>query len=176
LSVIRTGPQLRDAIEPLRHPTRISGASGPFFRLSLARPAPGFSSRTVPSRPPAAIHDVRSIDFVTSLARTRPETTAQANDSERRVARVSREIASKAPEIPAGRQRSRDLRLSPTGRDRTGAPSAAPALGWRCDFPRRLACERRSGFWPNHCHVTNSGDPEFELLKGISLKTLRLNK
>ena len=32
--------------------------------------------------------------------RTRPETTAQANDSERRVASVSREIASKAPRSP----------------------------------------------------------------------------
>ena len=81
--------------------------------------------------------------------------------------RVSPEIASKAREIPAGRRRSRDLRLPPTSRDRTGDPGAAPALGWRCDFPRRLACERRRSCWPNTCrrsdkveleHVANTHD------------------
>ena len=70
-----------------------------------------------------------SFDFVTSASRIRPATAAQANDSERRVARVSREIASKAPEIAAGRQRSRDLRESPTGRARTGAPARHPRWG-----------------------------------------------
>src|SRR5438093_13761011 len=52
------------------------------------------------------------VHFVTSATRLGPETTAQANDSEWRVAGVSREIASRAPEIAAGRQRSRDLRGS----------------------------------------------------------------
>jgi hypothetical protein len=66
-------------------------------------------------------------DSGTSASPVRPEYCCAANDSERRVARVSREIASKAPEIAAGRQRSRDLRKSPTNRDRS-------------DFPRRLAC------------------------------------
>jgi hypothetical protein len=46
-------------------------------------------------------------------ARGELETAAQANDSERRVANVSREIDSQAPEIAAGRQKSRDLRASP---------------------------------------------------------------
>jgi hypothetical protein len=64
------------------------------------------------------------------------ETAARANDSERRVASVSREIAATAPEIAAGRQSSRDLRVPPTSRESS-------------DFPRRLACERRSSFGLN---------------------------
>jgi hypothetical protein len=71
-------------------------------------------------------------DFVTSATCIRPETTAQANDSERRVASASREIASKAPEIAAGLQKSRDLRVPPTSRDRSvfPPPSSVFAAQW----------------------------------------------
>ena len=91
-----------------------------------------------------SLHVVRDMDFVTSLARIRPETTAQANDSERRVASVSREIASKAPGIAAGGRDRETCGCPPTDRDRS-------------DFPRRLACSRRSSLWPSRSNVTKSG-------------------
>jgi len=75
------------------------------------------------------------VHFVTSATRLGPETTAQANDSEWRVAGVSREIASRALEIAAGRQRSRDLRGSADKSRQNRGPGAAPALGPRCVFP-----------------------------------------
>jgi hypothetical protein len=43
------GALLRDATDPLRRPTATSGASGTFFRLSLARPARGFSLANGPA-------------------------------------------------------------------------------------------------------------------------------
>jgi hypothetical protein len=59
----------------------------------------------------------------------RLEIAAQANDSERRVANVSREIDSQAPEIAAGRQRSRDLRSPPTSRGETISPAGSRVRG-----------------------------------------------
>ena len=56
-----------------------------------------FHNRVVPA--------FASVSFPSDTA-IRTATAAQANDSERRVAGVSREIASRAPEIAAGRQRS----------------------------------------------------------------------
>src|SRR5258708_15491959 len=57
------------------------------------------------------------------ISPVRPETAAQANDSERRVAGVSRETAAEAPEIPAfwpntSVWRSEERRVGEEGRSR----------------------------------------------------------
>src|SRR5206468_4185376 len=89
------------------------------------------------------------------LRRTRkgPETAAQANNSERRVATVSREIASRAPEVAAGRHWSKTCGLHRQAAAEPGPRRGHPRWGGDAYFPRRLACSRRSGFWPDQSNV-----------------------
>src|SRR5437773_8204235 len=78
-----------------------------------------------------------------------------------------RTIASGGSHASVGKSLRKRQKSPQVGRDRETcgntdkiAPEpgsgAAPALGWRCDFPSRLACERRSSFWPASCDVTKS--------------------
>jgi hypothetical protein len=87
--------------------------------------APHLPVSAFPFRRGAGLSD----SFVNCAHRAGRETTAQANDSERRVANVSREIDSQAPEIAAGRQRSRDLRAPPTSRGEAISPGVSRVRG-----------------------------------------------
>ena len=110
------GPQLRDAIAPLRHPTRISAPPG---RFSVCR-SPGLLQgfRREWSRAMAR--------WSNGVIASGPETCCEkANNCERPDASVSRETAAKAPEIPAGHGPA----VQPTSRD-SGR------------FPGRLAVRR----------------------------------
>ena len=161
LSVTSVGPQLRDAITPLRHPTRISAPPGGFsvcrahgllqgFLRERAR-AVSVAGREFPcGRPPhpkpafpQALQRFSQPCSESSWVRLLSD---QPHPFGRKLLR-KRTIASGGSHAPVGKPQ-RKRQKSPQVTDCHG-PAARPTDRVSCGFPRRLACERRSSFWPN---------------------------
>ena len=125
-SVITVGPQLRDATAPLRHPTGISAPPGHFSVCRSHGPLQGFLRERA-----RAVSRARR-EFPRACRPPGDEDMLRkANNCERPVARVSRETAARAPEIPAGH-----------------GPAVRPTSRGSGCFPGRLAVRRAACLRP----------------------------